>query len=185
MIVDKFDDKQNSIVVFAHGNPNGFHAVGDNFNVIINTPQKFLSFLESQSDVWKGRYVLRDPIEIVLFSCSTGDDTANPSFAKRISESIGDISIFAPDADILMHIDEGYSIVDKGRNWKEFRNGEVVNEYRGDSLPGSVEFDRYNDLVKNNLLYEKMFDNNSSNSLFDKHNSWFLYPETEINIPYR
>lgn len=66
------------------------------------------------------------------------------------------VSIYAPYAEIGIHFYDGTTPIDDNKNWKEFKNGELLNEYNGNTLPGCSDFNKYRDEDKN-----KIFNNNS------------------------
>ena len=136
--VNNVNDLNNSIIVFAHGVGNGSGiALCDNDK--IGTPFTFEMFLENNSETWNNRFVSGDNLKIVLFSCGTGIEG---KFAQMISmdEAFKNISIIAPSDDITIY-KNGTSSIDNGKPWVEYTNGELTNEYNGNLLPGTEEFE--------------------------------------------
>lgn len=84
-----------------------------------------------------------------------------------MSKEINDISIFAPDDEIIINCNYGTSEIENGKNWKEFKNGELLNEYNGNTLPGCSDFNKYRDEDKNKIF------NNNSWELWENH--YFLF----------
>ena len=136
--VNNVNDLNNSIIVFAHGVGDGSGiALCDNDK--IGTPFTFEMFLENNSETWNNRFVSGDNLKIVLFSCGTGIEG---KFAQMISmdEAFKNISIIAPSDDITIY-KNGTSSIDNGKPWVEYTNGELTNEYNGNLLPGTEEFE--------------------------------------------
>lgn len=69
-----------------------------------------------------------------------------PSFAQELSRRTENISVFAPDAEIGIYYYEGTTRIDDNKNWKQFQNGTLINEYKGDNvIPGTEGFDESRD----------------------------------------
>ena len=66
------------------------------------------------------------------------------------------ISIFAPSEPININPDGSVSIDNDGV-WREYLNGKVVNEYSGDTVPGTEEFNSSTIWEKNtqNINWQK------------------------------
>ena len=170
--IDQIQDNNNAIIIFGHGSPNGMHIVYNGEDKIYNTPNEFTDFLEKNSKLWQGRQILREPIEIILYSCLTGaEDNNEKSFARKLSEHIPDISIYAPDEKISIYCDYGFGRIDNGKNWKEYKGGKLLNEYIGTSIPGTNDFNKYQDNDKNFLFFKG--DKNNINNTTDLPD-WFL-----------
>ena len=140
--INKVHDKNNTIIIFAHGGRNGMHIVHDSYDQIINTVSEFENFLGQYSDVWQKRYISGENISIVLFSCKTGiNDGQGESFAKKVSDKFVNIPIIAPN-DAISIYNDGSAAVDNDKTWNEFTNGEITNIYPGDVLPGTSDFEK-------------------------------------------
>jgi hypothetical protein len=136
--VNNVNDLNNSIIIFAHGEGEGSGIIPFD-NDEIGTPFNFELFLESNSKTWNNRFVSGDNLKIVLFSCGTGIEG---KFAQAISkdEAFKNVSIIAPSDDITIY-KNGTSSIDNGKAWVEYTNGEISNEYNGNLLPGTEEFE--------------------------------------------
>ena len=144
VFIDKINDLDNAIIIFAHGSENGMHLIYKDYDEVINNLSDFEDFLSTYSDVWSSRYVTGKDVSIVLFSCETGKFDSNfESFAERLSKEFTNTSIIAPSNDVTIY-GNGTSKIDNGGHWNEFVNGNVVNMYSGSLLPGTVDFDNMN-----------------------------------------
>ncbi len=96
-------------------------------------------FLEDNSKTWNIRSVVSDKVELVFFSCDTG---VHDGLAENLSKQndFQDISIFASTEPININPDGSVSIDNNGV-WREYLNGEIVNEYSGNTVPGTQEFE--------------------------------------------
>ena len=146
--INFINDNYNAIILFGHGNSTGIRLNYNGTNKFYANSNDFIEFLNQNSQVWQNRYILNKQIEIVLFSCDTGKSQYGfPSFAQNISSDIKDISIFAPESEIGIYCKSGTMKIDDGKNWKEFKNGKILNEYDGNNnVPGTDEFNSLNNL---------------------------------------
>ena len=168
--ISKLHDNPSSIIVFVHGsnNGNGVNLSLDNSTIYMvqNNESSLFTldmFLEENSNVWNQKYVNEAPTEIVLFSCETGKKGGLAQFESSRAE-MNNISIFAPSDNVNIHSDGSVSIDNEGV-WREFVNGEIVNEYPGNFMPGTVEFNNLNFweklvLPQFNNIYTTSYENN-------------------------
>ena len=89
----------------------------------------------------------------------------------QVPQHIPDISIYAPDEKISIYCDYGFGRIDNGKNWKEYKGGKLLNEYIGTSIPGTNDFNKYQDNDKNFLFFKG--DKNNINNTTDLPD-WFL-----------
>ena len=144
VFIDKVNDLDNAIIIFAHGSEYGIHLIYKDYDKVVTNVSDFEDFLSTYSEVWSSRYVTGKDVSIVLFSCETGKFETNfESFAERLSKEFTNTSIIAPSNDVTIY-GNGKSKIDNGGHWNEFVNGNVVNMYSGGLLPGTVDFDNMN-----------------------------------------
>ena len=158
--INFINDTYNAIILFGHGNSTGIRLNYNGTNKFYANSNDFIEFLNQNSQVWQNRYILNKQIEIVLFSCDTGKSQYGfPSFAQNISSDIKDISIFAPESEISIYCKTGTMRIDDGKNWKEFKNGKLLNEYDGNNnVPGTDEFNSLDSLKWEDLdLWSKFW----------------------------
>ena len=138
---NQWHDNANSIILMGHGIDNGKKfRTQDNPSIIIyaDSPYRMTDFLEDNSKTWNIHSIASDRVELVLFSCDTG---AHDGLAENLSKQndFQDISIFAPTEPVNINPDGSVSIDNNGV-WREYLNGEIVNEYSGNTVPGTQEF---------------------------------------------
>ena len=138
---NQWHDNANSIILMGHGIDNGKKfRTQDNPSIIIyaDSPYSMTVFLEDNSKTWNIHSIASDRVELVLFSCDTG---AHDGLAENLSKQndFQDISIFAPTEPVNINPDGSVSIDNNGV-WREYLNGEIVNEYSGNTVPGTQEF---------------------------------------------
>ena len=138
---NRWHDKNNSIILMGHGGNNGKSFCIEDAPYIIsaNSPYGMAYFLEDNSQTWNIGPIASDKVELILFSCDTG---SHDGLAENLSkqDEFQNISIFAPSEPININPDGSVSIDNDGV-WREYKNGNVVNEYSGDTVPGTQEFD--------------------------------------------
>ena len=138
---NRWHDKNNSIILMGHGGNNGKSFCIEDAPYIIsaNSPYGMAYFLEDNSQTWNIGPIASDKVELILFSCDTG---SHDGLAENLSkqDEFQNISIFAPSEPININPDGSVSIDNDGI-WREYKNGNVVNEYSGDTVPGTQEFD--------------------------------------------
>ena len=168
--ISKLHDNPNCIIVFVHGsnNGNGVNLSLDNSTIYMvqNNESSLFTldmFWEENSNVWNQKNVNEAPTEIVLFSCETGKKGGLAQFESSRAE-MNNISIFAPSDNVNIHSD-GSVYIDNEGVWREFVNGEIVNEYPGNFMPGTVEFNNLNFweklvLPQFNNIYTTSYENN-------------------------
>ena len=126
-----------------HGGDNGKSLCTPNNpiheKIYANSSYGMKYFLEDNSQTWNIGHLMEDKVELVLFSCDTG---SFKGLAENLSKQndFKDISIFAP-SDILNINPDGTVSIDNGGVWRESKNGDIVNEYSGNTVPGTNEFD--------------------------------------------
>ena len=137
---NKWHDNNNSIILMGHGGDDGkSFCTNDAIDKIYaNSPYGMVSYLEDNSKTWNISSVASDKVELVLFSCDTG---TYKGLAENLSKQndFQNISIFAPSEPININPDGSVSIDNDGV-WREYLNGKVVNEYSGNTVPGTQEF---------------------------------------------
>ncbi len=140
---NQWHDKKNSIILMGHGGDNGktFNTLNDPITnkISANDLYGMAYFLEDNSKTWNISSIASDKIQLVLFSCETG---SHDGLAEKLSkqDDFKNISIFAPSEPININPDGSVSIDNDGV-WREYVNGKVVNEYSGNTVPGTQEFD--------------------------------------------
>ena len=140
---ERWHFKNSSILLMGHGGDNGESFCTDNNpitkKIYADSPYGMAYFLEDNSQTWNYRSIASDKVELVLFSCETGSyDCLAEELSKQ--EDFQDIRIFAP-SDVLNIKSNGSISIDNCGVWREYLNGEVINEYPGNTLPGTQEFD--------------------------------------------
>ena len=154
---NRWHDNSNSIILMGHGGDNGksFCTVNDPIvdKIFANSSYGMEYFLEDNTKTWNLGSIASEKVELVLFSCETGSDDG---LAENLSKQDGfqDISIFAPSESVCIHSDGSVSIDNHGV-WREYRNGEVVNEYSGNTVPGTQEFNSSNFWEKTPQFWQK------------------------------
>lgn len=154
---NRWHDNSNSIILMGHGGDNGksFCTVNDPIvdKIFANSSYGMEYFLEDNTKTWNFGSIASEKVELVLFSCETGSDDG---LAENLSKQDGfqDISIFAPSESVCIHPDGSVSIDNHGV-WREYRNGEVVNEYSGNTVPGTQEFNSSNFWEKTPQFWQK------------------------------
>lgn len=129
-----------------HGGDNGktFCTVNDPIvdRIYANSSYGMNYFLEDNTETWNLNSIESEKVELVLFSCDTG---SRNGLAENLSkqDEFQNISIFAPSDAVVIHPDGSVSIDNNGI-WREYINGEIVNEYSGNTVPGTQEFNSSN-----------------------------------------
>ena len=137
---NQWHDKSNSIILMGHGVNNGkAFLTKDPFVIDAKSIYSMEYFLEDNSKTWNISSIASDKVELVLFSCETG---SRDGLAENLSkqDAFQNVSIFAPTEPININPDGSVSIDNNGV-WREYLNGEVINEYSGNIVPGTQEFD--------------------------------------------
>ena len=142
--ISKLDDSYNSIIIFGHGvYGNGIrYYEGTNYSDL-TTSSQLVEFLDTNSEVWNSRYVLKDGVNIVLFSCETGKEGG---LAEQVSTDFaaeGDysnITIYAPGDNADIDTKTGKISVENGQGWNKFVDGKLVDTTNGTILPGTDTF---------------------------------------------
>ena len=140
---NRWHDNSSSIILMAHGGDNGKSFSTQNYpiheKIYANIPYGMVFFLEDNSKIWNISSIASDKVQLVMFSCETGSKNG---LAENLSkqDDFQKISIFAPSEPVNINPDGSVSINNNGV-WREYLNGEVVNEYSGNMLPGTQEFD--------------------------------------------
>jgi RHS repeat-associated protein len=153
----RWHDNKNSIILLGHGRDRGktFRTEGAPFTINANSPYSMAFFLEDNSQTWNISSIASDKVELVLFSCETG---SYDGLAENLSKQndFQNISIFAPSESININPDGSVSIDNNGV-WREYLNGKVVNEYSGNTVPGTQEFEYSTTWEKktNNINWQK------------------------------
>ena len=161
-----YNDEKNVINIWAHGSPNGMTVFDKNRgeNTTITDAKGFVNFLNKNSNVWKNRKD-NEQITIVLHSCRTGDkDNGKPGFAQRVSSSIENAVIIAPEQNIYIvsGVEKGtyfdtvkstYNFHGAESRWMQFESGERTNTYKGNSLPGTAG---YHYVTNQSSWYDKL-----------------------------
>jgi RHS repeat-associated protein len=158
---EKYQD-DGAIHIFGHGNTKGIYLVMDGKKVSIESPEQLNSFLNKNSETWQNKG--DEKPMIVLHSCNTGRDQndGSASFAEKVSgsELFKDATIVAPnerdyfsengetgtykakyaDKNGVYKTDENGAVKSKERSdtpgsWRLFKNGEQIEQYRGDWKP--------------------------------------------------
>ena len=142
LYIDKVNDEDDAIIVFAHGTVGGNGLTiqdKDNPTKIYDTPT-FETFLNNNSEEWKNRFASGKDLKIILFSCETG---VEGKFAQSISAdpAFEGVKIVATADDVTIR-ENGTASVDHNKPWIEYTNGKVTNTYNGKILPGTKEFER-------------------------------------------
>jgi len=144
-------DNINAIIIMVHGGNNGQSMSFINeltpdmsFKIVKGSDcYSLCNFLEDESQYWntwkENKYIMLIP-DIVIFSCGTGVENGIAQEQSKDS-NLHDISVFAPSDDIIISPD-GTATVDNNGVWREFINGEVVNEYPGNVTPGTENFSK-------------------------------------------
>ncbi len=139
---NRWHDNSNSIILMGHGGDNGKSFITTNSSIDVkifaNNLYGMAYFLEDNSQTWNISSIASDKVELVLFSCDTGSYNG---LAEDLSkqDDFQDISIFAPSNAVNINPDGSVSIDNDGV-WREYVNGQVVNEYSGNTVPGTREF---------------------------------------------
>ena len=140
LYIDRVDDEDDAIIVFAHGIGEGNGISTPDKDEPIGSAYNFETFLDKNSEEWKNRYTSGKDLKIVLFSCETG---AEDKFAQRISAdpAFEGVKIIAPADDVTIR-ENGTASIDHNKPWIEYTNGKVTNTFSGRILPGTKEFER-------------------------------------------
>ncbi len=135
----------NAIILMGHGAENGKYFIYPCLNgymefISHETYSKIDDLLEDYSQVWNSRWLSSQETNIVFFSCDTG---SNNGLAMQLSsqKKFYNVSIFAPSEAVNIAGD-GSVFIDNGGVWREYINGKIVNEYSGNIVPGTNEFEK-------------------------------------------
>ena len=153
LAITNFKDEKNVINIWAHGSSSSM-TVYDNQtgeNKRISDAKGFRNFLDQNSNVWEN-HKKGDQITIVLHSCETGLQSKDKnSFAQKISSSLKDAVVIAPEQAIyavkgeekgtyFKSVESTKDFNNSISRWIQYEKGEKTNDYKGNSLPGSTGF---------------------------------------------
>jgi hypothetical protein len=168
-----------AIHVWAHGNPNAIFVYDkqEKMEKIIDTGEKFNTFLNDNSNTWRERSA-DTKIPIILHSCETGKETSDNMLpiAGKISKALDNAIVIAPTEKVVVDgntqkevgtystkavkiggVDK--TVKDKEGTWSEYSDGKKTDSYPGNQLPSENMTKSFMDRIRDYML--NLFNNNN------------------------